>query len=262
MKTRIMIIALVVAAALALAIAAIFLYKRSKVASIIDDEAAWDVRDSLARVPKYPHDTFKAEDGTDITFTYYGHASIAISTHGKHIYVDPVGDSVDWAGEPKADLVLITHTHYDHLDTTAVKTLAGAPDAYVRMAPGECSEPFDDVKVEAVPAYNISPDQLAFHPKERGDAGYVITAGGKRIYVSGDTEDNEDVLAIRDIDFAFICCNKPYTMTVEQCVRVVKSIRPKVFIPYHYGGTDIPTDMASLQDSLKDVTEILIRPLE
>ena len=116
--------------------------------------------------------------------------------------------------------------------------------------------------VEAVPAYNISPEQLAFHPKERGDAGYIITVAGKRIYISGDTEDNEDVLAIRDIDIAFVCCNKPYTMTVEQCVNVVKAIRPEVFIPYHYGGTDTPTDLDALQESLKDVTKVLIRPLE
>ena len=75
-------------------------------------------------------------------------------------------------------------------------------------------------------------------------------------------QDNEDVLAIRDIDFAFICCNKPYTMTVEQCARAVKAIRPAVFIPYHYGGTDTPTDLDALQNALKDVTQVLIRPLE
>lgn len=69
------------------------------------------------------------------------------------------------------------------------------------------------------------------------------------------TEDNEDVLSIKDIDIAFICCNKPFTMTVEQCANVVKAIRPEVFIPYHYGGTDIPTDLDALQESLKDVTE-------
>ena len=210
---------------------------------------------------KYAQDTFVAGDGSEITFTYYGHASIGIEALGKHIYVDPVGESVDWEGEPKADLILITHDHYDHLDTNAVKSLTGKADGYAKLAVGTVIEPFDKVSVEAVPAYNISPEQLAFHPKERGDAGYVITIAGKRIYVSGDTEDNEDVLAIKDIDIAFVCCNKPYTMTVGQCANVIKAIRPQVFIPYHYGGTDIPTDLDALQDSLKDVTEVLIRPL-
>ena len=211
---------------------------------------------------KYAQDTFKAEDGTEITFTYYGHASIGMETMGKHIYVDPVGENIDWEGEPKADLILITHDHYDHLDTNAVKILAGKADGYTQMTVGTTIEPFEGMTVEAVPAYNISPEQLAFHPKERGDAGYIITVAGKRIYISGDTEDNEDVLAIKDIDIAFICCNKPFTMTVEQCANVVKTIRPEVFIPYHYGGTDIPTDIDALQESLKDVTKVLVRPLE
>lgn len=210
----------------------------------------------------YPQDKFTAEDGSEIVFTYYGHASIAIDAQGRRIYVDPVGQNIDWENEPEADLILVTHEHGDHLDTCTVNILAGSPDKYLKMQVGQTLEPFNGIKVEAVPAYNISPDQLAFHPRERGDVGYIITAGGKRIYVSGDTEDNEDVLAIKDIDFAFICCNKPYTMTVEQCVNAVKAIRPKVFIPYHYGGTGTPTDLDALQDALKDVTEVLIRPLE
>lgn len=217
---------------------------------------------SQKETSKYAQDTFKAEDGTEIAFTYYGHASIGIEALGKHIYVDPVGETIDWEGEPKADLVLVTHDHYDHLDTNVVKILSGKADGYTKLAVGTSIEPYDKISVEAVPAYNISPEQLAFHPKERGDVGYIISIAGKRIYVSGDTEDNEDVLAIRDIDIALVCCNKPYTMTVEQCANVVKAIRPEVFIPYHYGGTDIPTDIDALQESLKDVTEVLIRPLE
>lgn len=211
---------------------------------------------------RYASDTFRTEDGTGITFTYYGHASIGIEALGKHIYVDPVGESIDWAGEPAADLVLVTHEHYDHLDKDAVKALTGKEDGFTKMEVGPVLEPFEKISVEAVPAYNISPDQLNFHPKERGDVGYIITIAGCRIYVSGDTEDNEDVLSIKDIDFAFICCNKPFTMTVEQCARVVKAIRPKVFIPYHYGGTDITTDIDALQNAVKDVTEVLVRPLE
>lgn len=214
------------------------------------------------KLSNYPRDTFKGDDGSDIVFTYYGHASIAVEAEGHRIYVDPVGENIDWEAEPSADLILVTHDHFDHLDTNAVRILTGRADGYVKMAVGEKTEPFGKVTVEAVPAYNISDGHLAFHPKERGDVGYIITAGGKRIYVSGDTEDNEDVLAIRDIDFAFICCNQPYTMTVEQCARVVKAIRPGVFIPYHYGGTESPTDLDALRDALKDVTTVLIRPLE
>ena len=116
---------------------------------------------------KYAQDTFKAEDGTEITFTYYGHASIGIEAFGKHIYVDPVGENIDWEGEPEADLVLITHDHYDHLDTNAVNILTGKADGYTQLAVGTTIEPFEGIAVEAVPAYNISPEQLDFHPKER-----------------------------------------------------------------------------------------------
>lgn len=82
-------------------------------------------------VSKYAQDIFKAEDGTEITFTYYGHASIGIEAFDKHIYVDPVGENIDWKGEPGADLVLVTHDHFDHLDTNAVRVLTGKANAYM-----------------------------------------------------------------------------------------------------------------------------------
>lgn len=212
--------------------------------------------------PEYPQDRFILDDGSELVFTSYTHASIAIDALGHRIYIDPAGDKVDWSGEPEADLVLITHDHYDHLDTNAVALLAGAPDAYTQLSCGEVFEPFEGILIKAVPAYNISPEQLDFHPRVRGDVGYLISVGGKTTYISGDTEDTWEAMNLRGIDYAFICCNQPYTMTVEQCVRVVKAISPKVFFPYHYGGTDIPTDMIALQDSLKDVTEVRIRPLD
>ena len=97
---------------------------------------------------KYARDTFKTENGTEITFTYYGHASIGIEAFGKHIYIDPVGENIDWEGEPKADLILITHDHYDHLDTNAVKILSGKADGYTQMAVGTIIEPFEGITVE------------------------------------------------------------------------------------------------------------------
>lgn len=210
---------------------------------------------------QYPQDKIQAKDGSRITLTFYTHASIAVTAKGHTIYFDPSGEDINWKDEPSADLVLITHDHFDHLDTNAVKVLTGTGE-YLKMAPGETCDPFEGISVEAVPAYNISEGQLAFHPKERGDVGYILTAGGTRIYVSGDTEDNEDVLSIKDIDVAFICVNQPYTMTVDQCVRVVKAIRPAVFYPYHFGGTGVPTDIDALSDALSDVTDVRVRPLE
>lgn len=210
---------------------------------------------------KYPQDIIKAKDGTEIALTFYTHASIAVEALGHRIYIDPVGANIDWNGEPKADLVLITHDHYDHLDTATVKVLNGTGE-YLQMKPGDEAVPFKGITVSAVPAYNTTEGHLDFHPKARGDVGYILNIGGTSIYVSGDTEDNEDVLAIRDIDVAFICCNQPYTMTVDQCVNVVKAIRPAIFYPYHFGGTDETTDLDALQAALEGVTEVRIRPLE
>ncbi len=209
----------------------------------------------------FSQETVTARDGSQITFTFYAHASIAAAVGGHRIYFDPVGENIDWSSQPKADLVLITHDHFDHLDKAAVKILNGTGE-YVKMTPGQTIQPFEGVTVEAVPAYNITEGHLQFHPRERGDAGYILTFGGSRIYVAGDTEDNEDVLSIRDIDVAFLPVNQPYTMTVDQCVRVVEAIRPKVFYPYHFGGTDVKTDIDALVERVKSITDIRIRPLE
>ncbi len=210
---------------------------------------------------EYPQDTIQAKDGSDIVITFYAHASVAFNWQGHNIYVDPVGEGIDWSSQPKADMVLITHDHYDHYDPAAVKALNGTGD-FVKMAPGEVLEPFEGMSLKAVPAYNITEGHLDFHPKERGDAGYILTFGGTAIYVAGDTEDNEDVLAIRGVDIAFLPVNQPYTMTIDQCVRVVEAIRPAIFYPYHFGGVDEPTDVNALKARLDAITEVRIRPME
>jgi len=173
-------------------------------------------------------------------------------------------------------MILITHSHYDHFDTVAVdklrktetvvvcdKTSAEAFDYdCVTMTPGSVSQPLDGITVEAVPAYNITEEHLQFHPKEREDCGYVLTMGGSRIYISGDTENNEDVKSLRNIDVAFLPVNQPYTMTVDQAVDVVKAIRPRIFYPYHYGEVEQATDIDRLVRELDGITEIRIRPME
>lgn len=213
----------------------------------------------------YPQDKITAKDGTEITLTFYNHASIAVEASGRHIYFDPVDATkkITWEKEPKADLILITHDHYDHF-CDSVNLILNGTGEFTKMKPGETMTPFEGISVEAVPAYNISEGHLDFHPKDRGDAGYILTIGGTRIYVAGDTEDNEDVLALKDIDIAFLPVNQPYTMTVEQCARVIGSIRPAIFYPYHFGGGDPEnsTDLDALKASVEGLTEIRIRPLE
>lgn len=225
---------------------------------------------------EYPQDKITTASGEVATLTFFKHASFSIEFGGYYIYVDPVDEYADYDRLPKADLLLVTHSHYDHLDMAAVdklckptttiicdKTSAEAFESdCVTMTPGMTAQPKADVLVDAVPAYNISEGHLQFHPREREDCGYVLTLGGTRIYIAGDTENNEDVKALENIDIAFLPVNQPYTMTIEQAVDVIKAIRPKIFYPYHYGGTDQTTDIARLVREVDGLTSIRVRPME
>ena len=214
-------------------------------------------------------DTFKTKNGKTVTFTPIKHASMEINFDGRIIQVDPVIDGAlpetDYTQWPKADFILITHDHYDHLDTQAVADLskdstvivtnassAEALGAGKVMANGDSLRLADDLMIYAVPAYNITPGHTQFHPKAR-DNGFILVADGLRIYIAGDTEDIPEMADIKDIDIAFLPCNQPYTMTPQQLVKAAKTIRPKVLFPYHYGQTDVSTIPSQLKDEGIDV---------
>jgi len=226
--------------------------------------------------PAFPTDTLTARDGSTFSIRFFKHASLAIEAAGKWIYVDPVGEYADYAALPKADLVLITHSHYDHLDRAAVEAIAtGETDILCdrtsaeafdmecfTMRPGSIARPRDYVQVEAVAAYNTSEGHLQFHPREREDCGYVVTLGGTRIYIAGDTEPTPEMKALRGIDIAFLPVNQPYTMTVGQAVEAVEALRPAIFYPYHYGEVEEKTDIDRLVREAARTTDVRIRPME
>ena len=228
------------------------------------------------QTPRYPADTITAPDGTEVKITFFAHASLAIEAHGKHIYADPTESAAEYSRLPKADLLLITHSHYDHLDRAAIDNITTRQSIIVcdktsaetfdyectTMTPGMTTDPFAWLHIEARPAYNTSDGHLQFHPREREDCGYLLTVGGLRIYIPGDTEDNDELLALRNIDVLMLPVNQPYTMTVDQAVRAVKAIRPKIFYPIHYGGSGEATDIDRLCRELEGVTEVRIRPME
>ncbi len=229
-----------------------------------------------AKAHAYPSDTLTARDGREFTIHFYKHASLSIEVGGKWIYVDPVSANADYATLPKGDIVLITHSHHDHLDVAAVERIL-TPDTEIvcdrtsaeafemncyTMRPGSVATPRDYVKIEAVAAYNTSAGHLQFHPREREDCGYVLTIGGTRLYIAGDTEPTPEMKKLKNIDIAFLPVNQPYTMTVDQAVEAVKAIRPAIFYPYHYGEVEEKTDLERLTHELEGITEVRIRPME
>lgn len=209
-------------------------------------------------VTKYEVERFGTASGTPVDIVLIKHGSLAISYDGLSIQVDPVaehGKSTDYAKEfPKADVILVTHEHGDHLEDATIATLTGENTVLLlnqtsrdRIGRGEAigngeTRTLCDGKIqlEAVPAYNTTPGRENFHPKGNGN-GYVLTIDGLRIYIAGDTEDVPEMADLKDIDVAFLPVNQPYTMTVEQCVAAAKTFKPKVLIPYHFSKTDIST---------------------
>lgn len=203
----------------------------------------------------YETDSFTTKSGKTLKIHALVHASIRIEFDGKEIEIDPVsqynGRDIDYAAFPKTDYILVTHEHFDHLDKTAIAALSKAETQLVTnrrcadqlgfgtvMVNGDRLVLNDWLTVEAVPAYNTTTGHLQFHPKGR-DNGFILTIDGLRIYIAGDTEDIPEMADIKDIDVAFLPCNQPYTMTVEQLVHAAKVVQPKVLFPYHYGKTKV-----------------------
>ena len=122
------------------------------------------------------------------------------------------------------------------------------------MKNGDSLTPVPWLKLEAVPAYNTTPDRVKYHPKNR-DNGYILTLGGNRIYIAGDTEDIPELKQLKAIDIAFLPVNQPYTMTVPQAVHAAKMFNPRILYPYHYSDTDIK----QLEEGLKNTPEIEVR---
>ena len=231
---------------------------------------------STASGPKiYPSDTLTTLSGEALKITFFAHASLAFEFAGRQIYTDPVSDNADYSQQPQADLILLTHAHYDHFDTAAIAVLSKEDtriiqtrECFGHLGYGEVLRPGDTLSVgyadiQAVPAYNTTAGHTDFHPKGR-DNGYVLTIGGTRIYIAGDSEPTPEMLALKNIDIAFLPVNQPYTMTVEQAAEAVKAIAPKIFYPYHYGQVEQATDMARLKTLVSGIpnVEIRIRPME
>ena len=223
---------------------------------------------SFATGTQFETDSFSTSKG-ELKITFIGHASLILTFNKMEIYVDPYSKLADYSKLPKAEMVLITHDHMDHFDTSAINLIRTEKTIFIETA--LCADRLktgiimkngdvkteDGIKIEAVPAYNIvhkRDNGQPFHPKGVGN-GYVITVGNKRIYIAGDTENIPEMKALKNIDIAFLPMNLPYTMTPEMVEDAAKGFKPKILYPYHFGNTDC----SKIVDLLKNVKSIDLR---
>ena len=221
---------------------------------------------------QFESDVFQTSAG-ELEITFLGHGSLMFTLGEKVIHIDPFSRVADYSVLPKADLILITHEHRDHLDSEA---LAGIRTENTDVVLTElCEEQIEGgsvmrngdmsvvqgLSIEAVPAYNLIHVRESgdpFHPCGQGN-GYIITIGDKRVYVAGDSENTPEMMNLRDIHIAFLPMNLPYTMTPKMVAEAAIAIKPRILYLYHFGST-ATSELVELLKNHPDI-EIRIRSL-
>ncbi len=228
---------------------------------------------SATAMETYETDVIKTSTD-DLKITFIGHGTLMFTFGTQIVHVDPFTKVADYATLPKADVVIITHEHYDHFDLKALalvrteKTKVVLTEACSKQVKNGITMKNGDVQtinglnIEATPAYNIvhkRDNGQPFHGKGMGN-GYIITFGDKRVYVAGDTENIPEMKSLKEIDCAFLPMNLPYTMTPEMVADAAKAFQPKILYPYHFGDTDTSKLLKLLQDQ-KNI-EVRIRNMK
>jgi L-ascorbate metabolism protein UlaG (beta-lactamase superfamily) len=207
---------------------------------------------SLAALPEFYRDSVETSKG-ELQVAFVEHGTLLFFFDDLVIHIDPVGRYADYSTMPDADLILITHHHGDHLDPSAIEKIS--TDSTLILCSSSCKKRLEacqvmkngeqavahGIVIEAVPAYNrvhMRQSGDPYHPKGVGN-GYVLSFGDTRVYVAGDTENIEEMEALKDINIAFLPMNLPYTMSPEMFVDAVKMINPKIVYPYHTGESDV-----------------------
>jgi L-ascorbate metabolism protein UlaG (beta-lactamase superfamily)/acetyl esterase/lipase len=205
------------------------------------------INSSYAQLPSA--DIIKTKKG-DITIQPIFHGALVLTLANKTIYIDPYNGVNAYKGLATPDLILITHIHQDHMDTITLNALNTSkaklivPQAVADRLPLKLKSKVivlnndktftdSDISITAVPMYDLPQVVSSRHIKGMGN-GYILELGGKRIYVSGDTDDIQEMRNLKNIDVAFVCMNLPFTMTIQQAASAVLEFKPKIMYPYHY----------------------------
>ncbi len=219
----------------------------------------------------FEKDIFESDSG-NLEITFIGHGTLMFSFGGMVIHADPWTRLADYQTLPKADIILITHEHRDHLDLQAIEILRKDsteivmnPKCAEKVSSGRVMKNGDvltvkGLKIEAVPAYNIvhkRDNGEPFHPGGSGN-GYILHFGSRRIYVAGDTENIPEMKDLGKIDIAFLPMNLPYTMTPEMLADAANSVQPAILYPYHFGDSDT----SAVAGLIKGKTEVRIRKMK
>jgi L-ascorbate metabolism protein UlaG (beta-lactamase superfamily) len=202
-------------------------------------------------------DNFQSSLG-QISIQPVQHASLIITVPGVILSIDPNGpENYKQAAPP--DLILITDIHGDHFNPNTIDAIkkastilivpqvvadklpAADKDHLIILKNGESTTQMG-ISIAAIPMYNLPESPTAMHTKGRGN-GYVLGIGGKKIYVSGDTQGIPEMRALKNIDIAFVCMNLPYTMDIKEAADAVLAFSPKIVYPYHYRGQNGLSDV-------------------
>jgi len=205
------------------------------------------------------------------------HASLILTVKGITIYADPSGAD-NFKGLTPPGIIIITDIHGDHFDIKTIDAIKTAntilvvpqvvadklPEAYkanvvILKNGGETTQ--SGISISAIPMYNLPETATAMHTKGRGN-GYILTIGGKRIYISGDTQGIPEMRSLKNIDVAFVCMNLPYTMDIKEAADAVLAFKPAIVYPYHYRGKDGLSDVnafKSLVDAGGQKIEVRLR---